>query len=357
MMNAYAERQKTLIKSDLQFLRSCKPVGDPGEWQEGGEDELAVDQFAQDIPDTNPIQIQDADDVAVEEGTEINVMNAPDIATESPVKLTVPLTPAPVDSGVSPVTHGVDLLPYEVDPLPYDIGHKITGVDLDNDDVNDPFNDNNFNDEHDVEAVQDSVPAPPVPPQPPPGDIKVAPPGDSDLVYPEITHRYNTRRRQADGVRSGAWNNKSEYEFTDLRPKRRTRQHQINTCKHYYVYRLTVLKAISKLGRAPAVESVVKELKQHLTKGTWHPVAPGEASGHQIIRSHMFLKEKFLADGTFDKLKARLVAGGDMQDRNLYDDVSSPTASITSLLMVAAIAAREKRHVYTLDIGGAYLNA
>jgi hypothetical protein len=32
--------------------------------------------------------------------------------------------------------------------------------------------------------------------------------------------------------------------------------------------------------------------------------------GTKILRSHMFLVEKYLADGTFDKIKARLVADG-----------------------------------------------
>ena len=31
----------------------------------------------------------------------------------------------------------------------------------------------------------------------------------------------------------------------------------------------------------------------------------------------MFLKEKFTASGEYDKLKARLVAGGDQQDPDL----------------------------------------
>jgi hypothetical protein len=32
----------------------------------------------------------------------------------------------------------------------------------------------------------------------------------------------------------------------------------------------------------------------------------------------MFLKEKFTASGEYDNLKARLVAGGDQQDKELY---------------------------------------
>ena len=38
-------------------------------------------------------------------------------------------------------------------------------------------------------------------------------------------------------------------------------------------------------------------------------------------------------------------------------DISSPTASLEAVLMIAAIAAKERRHVVTADVPGAYLNA
>ena len=69
----------------------------------------------------------------------------------------------------------------------------------------------------------------------------------------------------------------------------------------------------------------------------------------------MFLKEKFLSTGMFDKLKARLVAGGNMQDKALYEDISSPTVSTTSVFIIAVIAAKERRSVISLDIGGVIL--
>jgi hypothetical protein len=71
----------------------------------------------------------------------------------------------------------------------------------------------------------------------------------------------------------------------------------------------------------------------------------------------MFFKEKFSPTGEFEKLKARLVAGGDQQDKSLYDDISSPTVATTAVFMIAAIAAKEQRSVVTVDITGAYLNA
>ena len=71
----------------------------------------------------------------------------------------------------------------------------------------------------------------------------------------------------------------------------------------------------------------------------------------------MFLKDKYTADGKFDKLKSRLAAGGHLQDRNIYDNGSSPTVSTTSAFIVAAIAASENRAVVTIDFPGAFLNS
>ena len=57
--------------------------------------------------------------------------------------------------------------------------------------------------------------------------------------------------------------------------------------------------------------------------------------------------------------KARLAARGDQQDHSIYEqnDKSSPTISLESVLMIAGLAARDKRKVFTADVKGAYLNA
>jgi hypothetical protein len=75
----------------------------------------------------------------------------------------------------------------------------------------------------------------------------------------------------------------------------------------------------------------------------------------RIIRSHTFFKEKYLPTGVFEKLKARFMAGGDGQDRSLYSEsqLSSKTVSTTSVFLVAALAAKEKRAVAVVDFPGA----
>ena len=41
----------------------------------------------------------------------------------------------------------------------------------------------------------------------------------------------------------------------------------------------------------------------------------------------------------------------------MYEDLAAPTAATANVFAMAAMAAREKRVVATVDIGGAYLNA
>lgn len=79
----------------------------------------------------------------------------------------------------------------------------------------------------------------------------------------------------------------------------------------------------------------------------------------KIIRSSMFLTDKYKSDGTFDKWKARLVAGGNRQSDTellkIYDTLSSPTVSQDTVMLVLGVAAIEKREIASVDIDGAYL--
>lgn len=122
---------------------------------------------------------------------------------------------------------------------------------------------------------------------------------------------------------------------------------------------ISVKKAIETWGDK-AITSILAELQQMVDMKVFHPVAQESLTSDdwkRVVMSHMFLKEKFDANGSFEKIKARLVAGGNTQDRSIYESVSSPTASLASVLMVAAIAANEKRCVKSTDVTGAYLNA
>jgi hypothetical protein len=124
-------------------------------------------------------------------------------------------------------------------------------------------------------------------------------------------------------------------------------------------FHVSVKKSLAIYGKVAEVECK-RELQQMLDKKVWHGVKYADLNHNQrrkIIRSKMFIKEKFLPNGTFDKLKARLVSGGDQQDRSLYSDVSSPTVALSSVFMVSSLAAQSDQSVATADVGGAYLNA
>jgi hypothetical protein len=75
---------------------------------------------------------------------------------------------------------------------------------------------------------------------------------------------------------------------------------------------ITVDEAIEKYGQA-ALNSIIEEVTKLPDMGVivpedWRKLSDAEL--RKVIRSKMFLKAKFLPDGAFDKLKARLVASG-----------------------------------------------
>jgi translation initiation factor IF-1 len=116
-----------------------------------------------------------------------------------------------------------------------------------------------------------------------------------------------------------------------------------------------------RLHKQKALDSMFDQLQVLNDKGTFVPVDANSLSRCQVkkmIRSFMFLSEKLDPSGRLTKIKARLVAMGNGQDRSdVGVDISSPTVSTQSVYAVAAIAARERRKVLTGDVGSAFLNA
>jgi hypothetical protein len=154
-------------------------------------------------------------------------------------------------------------------------------------------------------------------------------------------------RRSSRNHQAGRWNTK----VIGISHSRRTR--------HRYCMNMTVKQGLTQFGDV-ATESIVKEMSQCVDKDVFQgefydKLSPEEKKS--VITSNMFLKEKFLADGMFEKLKSRIIAGGHLQDREIYDNGSSPTIDTSSVFMMAAIAAAEHRCVATMDWPGAFLNA
>ena len=144
-----------------------------------------------------------------------------------------------------------------------------------------------------------------------------------------------------------------------IRARREEKRHTARTHGVEHAMNITVREALKTRGDE-AERVIMKELQQMLTKKVWTPVDGRTLTADQrsrVIRSSMFLKEKFLPTGEFEKLKARLVAGGDQQDKSLYDDLSAPTVSTSCVFTILSIAAHEGRKAEVVDIGGAFLNA
>jgi len=123
------------------------------------------------------------------------------------------------------------------------------------------------------------------------------------------------------------------------------------------VFVISVRKALRER-ESGATEVMMAELQQIHRKKVWRAVDTKKLTAEEkgkIIRSSMFMKDKYVASGAFDKFKARLVAGGNGQDREIYDDLSSPTASTAAIMAIAELCAREGKKVMALDVGGAFL--
>ena len=68
-------------------------------------------------------------------------------------------------------------------------------------------------------------------------------------------------------------------------------------------------------------------------------------------------KAKIQSDGSLDKLKLRIAARGDLQNKEMVGDTCSPTASMRTLKYFLVDAAKHKAIVHQLDFIGALFQA
>ena len=131
-----------------------------------------------------------------------------------------------------------------------------------------------------------------------------------------------------------------------------------STTDQHVLATMTIQEATVIYGDKAVQEAGRVELQNCLDKEVWECI-PTDARVHKPIPSKLFLTPKMSPGGEFRLLKGRIVGGGHRQDASQFSDseVSSPTVSLTSVLLGAAIAAHRGYHVMTLDHKAAYLNA
>ncbi len=125
--------------------------------------------------------------------------------------------------------------------------------------------------------------------------------------------------------------------------------------------RMSVRRALEQQDehkKAASKVAIKAEIKQLMDVKAFQPVRPSalsEQTRKKIIPSHMFLKEKLLANGEFDKMKARLVAGGNYVDPRSVGETNAPTFNPFTVFFMLNVAAEYSLDLLTADIKGAYL--
>jgi len=122
---------------------------------------------------------------------------------------------------------------------------------------------------------------------------------------------------------------------------------------------MSLKQALKQEGRREAVQksidAEIDNLEQPgVLKAVRYQDIPKEAK-KDIINAYMFHKEKFKADGSFDKDKCRIVLLSNQRDPNTIGDSHSPTVNPISVMTQINLACTKKSLIAAYDIKGAFL--
>lgn len=127
---------------------------------------------------------------------------------------------------------------------------------------------------------------------------------------------------------------------------------------HWKVQNMRPDQAAKQHGEQETANAIADEIVQIVDEKVFEPVYGHLLTQEQrrkIIKSKIFLKAKIDSKGVFIKLKARLVARGDMEMKSTFDSLYSPTGSMESAFAILAIAAHERRKIKVIDLVAAFL--
>jgi len=124
-------------------------------------------------------------------------------------------------------------------------------------------------------------------------------------------------------------------------------------------YRISIRSALmDKTRRASAKQAVDDEIRNIEESSTFEFVQYDDIDPEDrpnIIPMFMFLKDKFKADGSFDKTKGRLCVEGNHQNPDLVGDTFSPTVNPISVFTQLQITVKEALLLSSYDVKGAFL--
>jgi hypothetical protein len=127
-----------------------------------------------------------------------------------------------------------------------------------------------------------------------------------------------------------------------------------------YMFKVSIKEALASSHNQQAWDSIKGEIEYMIKYKVLKPIKfdliPREDLSN-IIPAFMFLKHKYFADGTFDKIKARLVAGGHKQTEDTYDQTTSPTINPITVMILLNIMTILNLESRIIDIKGAFLSA
>lgn len=115
---------------------------------------------------------------------------------------------------------------------------------------------------------------------------------------------------------------------------------------------VTVDEALKREEWRGAMEDELQSIQKNQT---WEEADLPE--GKNVIGLKWIYKTKFLADGSVEKYKARLVVRGFTQQQGIdYEETFAPVARFETVRMILALAAQKEWKIFQFDVKSAFLN-